>query len=103
MAFIEEIRAGFFTYTILRTPYTYQNGGDWTWFGGRLIQQLVHLGLIAEAYLEARPMVQRVLENDGFYEWYSIDGKPSGSGTYRGSAGVLGHGIQLLREWSAEQ
>src|SRR5207253_1844276 len=22
-------------------PYTYQNGGDWTWFGARMIQQLI--------------------------------------------------------------
>ena len=26
-------------------PYVYQNGGDWTWFGGRMIQQLVANGL----------------------------------------------------------
>ncbi len=25
-------------------PYGYQNGGDWTWFGGRMIQQLVRYG-----------------------------------------------------------
>lgn len=22
-------------------PYGYQNGGDWTWFGGRMVQELV--------------------------------------------------------------
>jgi hypothetical protein len=91
---------GFFKNAILGTPYTYQNGGDWTWFGGRLIQQLVRHGLLAEAYREVRPMVRRVIANDGFYEWYSLDGKPSGSGTYRGSAGVLGHGIQLMLDWA---
>ncbi|MDD7561117.1 MAG: hypothetical protein PUK02_04920, partial [Parabacteroides sp.] len=27
-------------------PYVYQNGGDWTWFGGRMIQQLVANGFV---------------------------------------------------------
>lgn len=35
-------------------PYVYQNGGDWTWFGGRMIQQLVANGFVEEAYDEIR-------------------------------------------------
>ena len=38
-------------------PYSYQNGGDWCWFGGRMIQQLARYGLIADAYQELKPMV----------------------------------------------
>lgn len=34
-------------------PYVYQNGGDWTWFGGRMIQQLVANGFVEEAYDES--------------------------------------------------
>lgn len=34
-------------------------------------------------------MVKRVKGNNGFYEWYTVDNKPKGSGTFRGSAGVL--------------
>ena len=30
-------------------PYQYQNGGDWTWFGGRMIQQLIGYGFVEEA------------------------------------------------------
>lgn len=83
-------------------PYGYQNGGDWTWFGGRMIQQLIRYGYVAEAYEEAIPMFERVVENDGFYEWYTPDNKPMGSGTFRGSAGVLYTSIQMFNEWMDE-
>ncbi|MDZ7608138.1 MAG: amylo-alpha-1,6-glucosidase [Cyclobacteriaceae bacterium] len=41
-------------------PYGYQNGGDWTWFGGRMIQQLVRYGFVQEAYDQLLPMTARV-------------------------------------------
>ena len=84
-------------------PYGYQNGGDWTWFGGRMIQQLIRYGFVQEAYDELRPMIDRVLANDGFYEWYTVDGKATGSGEFRGSAGVLATAIEMLREWANEK
>jgi glycogen debranching enzyme len=79
-------------------PYGYQNGGDWTWFGGRMIQQLVRYGMLAEAYEQLVPMVKRVRDNNGFYEWYTVDNKPEGSGTFRGEAGVLDKAIVMLEE-----
>ena len=42
-------------------PYGYQNGGDWTWFGGRMIQQLIKYGFVQEAYEQMQPMVKRVI------------------------------------------
>jgi len=81
-------------------PYEYQNGGDWTWFGGRMIQQLVAYGFVEDAYMLAQPMIRRVLENNGFFEWYKIDGSPAGSAEFKGSAGVLGKSISMLREWA---
>jgi predicted alpha-1,2-mannosidase len=83
-------------------PYGYQNGGDWTWFGGRMIQQLARYGLIEEAYRELEPMLDRVIKNDGFYEWYTRTNEPRGSGTFRGSAGVLAKAIRMLRAWAGE-
>ncbi|MGE8243731.1 MAG: amylo-alpha-1,6-glucosidase [Sphingobacterium sp.] len=77
-------------------PYGYQNGGDWTWFGGRMIQQLVKNGFQQEAYEQIKPMLARVIKNKGFYEWYTKDNKPEGSGTFRGEAGVLYDAISLL-------
>jgi len=86
----------------MRHPYSYQNGGDWCWFGGRMIQDLVREGYIAEAYRDLRPMVERVKRTGGFYEWWSLDNQPRGSTEYRGSAGVLGQAIEMLQIW-AEQ
>ncbi len=80
--------------------YIYQNGGDWTWYGGRIIQQLIANGFIEEAYELSKPMMERVLENDGFYEWYTIDNKPSGSGDFKGSAGVLAKSIEMFYDWA---
>ncbi len=93
---------GFFQNPQLRAPYTYQNGGDWTWFGGRVVEALIEQGYIADAYRELRPMVDRVQRVNGFYEWWTRDNQPRGSGDFRGSAGVLGHDIELLEAW-AEQ
>ena len=79
-------------------PYGYQNGGDWTWFGGRMIQQLVKYGFLEVAYEQLLPMTERVLKNDGFFEWYTIKNEPRGSGTFRGSAGVLFVAIEMLEK-----
>jgi hypothetical protein len=87
---------GYFANKIMNPVYSYQNGGDWTWFGGRMIQQLIMYGFTAEAYEQIQPMVKRVKDNNGFYEWYSIDNKPRGSGTFRGEAGVLYTAIRMF-------
>lgn len=84
-------------------PYVYQNGGDWTWFGGRMIQQLIANGFVEEAYVEIRPMIDRVITNNGFYEWYGMGGVPSGSGLFKGSAGVLAKAIEMFREWAENE
>lgn len=80
-------------------PYIYQNGGDWTWFGGRTIQQLIAHGMVQEAYDEVRPMIDRVLINKGFFEWYGQGNKPDGSGHFKGSAGTLAKAIEMFRTW----
>ncbi len=84
----------------ISAPYEYQNGGDWTWFGGRMIQQLIANGFVEEAYNQAQPMFDRVIKNDGFYEWYRKDGIPAGSGDFKGSAGVLAKSIEMFYQWS---
>jgi hypothetical protein len=80
---------GYFVNKIMNPIYSYQNGGDWTWFGARTIQQLIKYGYVEEAYREVQPMLKRVKDNKGFYEWYSVKNEPRGSGTFRGEAGVL--------------
>jgi len=86
----------------ISAPYEYQNGGDWTWFGGRMIQQLIAYGKVEEAYELAKPMFNRVVENNDFYEWYKIDGTPAGSANFKGSAGVLAKSIEMFYEWANE-
>ena len=91
----------FFPYNCgMKNPFNYQNGGDWTWFGGRMIQQLVRYDMVAEAYQEVRPMIDRVIVNGDFYEWYGKGNTPKGSSAYKGSAGVLCKAIKMLREWA---
>lgn len=82
-------------------PYIYQNGGDWDWFGGRMVQQLIRYGFVQQAYDELKPMVNRAIKNNGFYEWYGVTGKPSGSAAFKGSAGVLAKAINDLKQWAA--
>ncbi|MFH0990910.1 MAG: amylo-alpha-1,6-glucosidase [bacterium] len=94
---------GFFKNSAL-VPYSYQNGGDWPWFGGRMVQALITHGFVEDAYFELKPMVAHALRNRGYYEWYTLKGEPKGSGTFRGAAGVVGKAIQMLLEWAqAEQ
>jgi hypothetical protein len=88
---------GFFKNPQLTVPYTYQNGGDWCWFGGRMIQQLVKYGFIEEAYRDLRPMVERVKRVGDFHEWWTRDDEP------RGSAGVLGQAVEMLQAWAKQE
>ncbi|HEV2320202.1 MAG TPA: hypothetical protein VGV18_10660, partial [Verrucomicrobiae bacterium] len=94
---------GIFKNPQLTKPYTYQNGGDWCWFGGRMIQQLVAYNYPAEAYRALLPMAERVVRVGDFHEWWSRDNQPKGSGKFRGSAGVLGKAIEMLLAWAKQQ
>jgi glycogen debranching enzyme len=79
-------------------PYAYQNGGDWTWFGGRMVTQLLKYNFVNEAREALEPMLTRVLKNKGFYEWYTPANEPKGSSGFKGEAGVLWTAIALLKE-----
>lgn len=94
---------GYFANKIMNPVYSYQNGGDWTWFGGRMIHELIKNGFVQEAYEQVQPMMKRVKDNNGFYEWYSINNEPRGSGTFRGEAGVLFTAIKMFEEFAKKQ
>jgi hypothetical protein len=82
-------------------PYSYQNAGDWTWFGGRMTEALLNYGMAKDAYHDLVPMIDRAILNKGFYEWYDVQtGAPKGSGDFRGEAGVLYNAITLLKQWA---
>jgi hypothetical protein len=59
--------------------------------------------MIEDAYRELKPMVARVAQHGDFYEWWSRDNQPRGSAQFRGSAGVLGQAILMLRDWAHRQ
>jgi len=84
----------------VNTPYRYQNGGDWTWFGGRMVQALVANGDAGTAYAALKPMIARTIRDRGFYEWYTVANAPEGSAAFKGSAGVLVTAIDALRDWA---
>lgn len=75
--------------------YYYQNGGDWTWYGGRMVQQLIANGFYAEAYEAISPILDRTIKHNNFYEWWTPDGTPH-CANFRGSAGVLWKAIQMF-------
>lgn len=79
-------------------PYSYQNGGDWTWFGGRMVTQLIRYNLLTEAREALAPMLMRVIKNKGFYEWYTPANEPKGSSGFKGEAGVLWTAIEQLKK-----
>jgi hypothetical protein len=68
-----------------------------------MIQQLIANGYVKEAYESVRPMLDRVIANRKFYEWYALDGKPSGSGDFRGEAGVLSQAVVMFRQWAEDK
>jgi hypothetical protein len=80
--------------------YSYQNAGDWDWFGARMILDLISVGMYRQAYQEIRPMVERVSSAGGFYEWWTRSGLPRGSSQYKGSAGELGLAAEQLLSWA---
>ena len=94
--------AGFFLNPSMAKPYSYINGGDWTWFGARMVRALIRLGFHDEAYRALKPMADRVVRDGGYFEWYTRDHKPQGSGLFKGAAGTLGIAIKELLSWAGK-
>jgi hypothetical protein len=82
------------------TAYSYQNGGDWDWFGARMVQDLIGAGMYAQAYRVIQPMLARVVKARNFYEWWTPAGEPDGSPSYHGAAGELGLAALQLYAWA---
>ena len=82
------------------TPYSHQNGGDWDWFGARMVQVLINNGMYSQAYQAIQPMLVRVVKAGNFYEWWTPAGQPEGSASFRGAAGELGLAASQLSTWA---
>ncbi len=81
--------AGFFKHPALDEPYEYQNGGQWDWFGGKLVLAMFESGFAREA----REKLLENVANAGLYEWDTKDGRGRGSDFYSGSAGSLARAL----------
>lgn len=82
-------RAGSFLHPALREPWTYQNGGQWDWFGARLVLAAFRHGESARARRWLGELAAKAAKNGGLHEWHTRDGRGRGSPTYAGSAGAL--------------
>jgi len=85
--------AGFFKHPAMDEPYEYQNGGQWDWFGGRLILAMFENGFSAKAREKLIEIVQKDIRNGGLFEWDTKDGAGRGSDDYAGSAGSLARAL----------
>jgi hypothetical protein len=85
--------AGFFKHPALDEPYEYQNGGQWDWFGGRLISAMFESGFSRQAREKLLEIAKKNMANIGLYEWDSRDGLGQGSDDYGGSAGMLAQAL----------
>lgn len=48
-------------------------------------------------------MIKRVKDNNGFFEWYTKNNEPKGSGTFRVSDDILWKAIEMFEEWAEEE
>jgi len=83
----------FFKHPYMKEPFSYQNGGQWDWFAGRLVLGLFQYGLVREATSELIDISRKVIRNRGFFEWDTQDGVGKGSPHYAGGAAVIGEAI----------
>lgn len=85
--------AGTFAHPMLDEEYEYQNGGQWDWFGGKLIYAMYTHGYSRAATEKLEEIIQKNLQNRGFFEWDYPDGTGMGSDIFCGSAGTLGQAL----------
>lgn len=71
----------------------YQNGGQWDWFGARLVLAMYEAGYSDAATAALRQIAQKNVSHLGLNEWDDRAGNPQGSRWYSGSAGVLSRAL----------
>jgi hypothetical protein len=83
---------GFFPHPLL-SPWSYQNGGEWDWIGGRLVSALYQNGFRKQAEEFLKEIVVKNLRDGNIFEWSDRAGNGQGASFYAGAAGVLGEAI----------
>lgn len=85
--------AGFFRHPAMDEPYEYQNGGQWDWFGGRLVLAMFENGFSSRAGEKLVEIIRKNIMNGGLFEWDTKEGAGRGSDYYAGSAGSLARAL----------
>jgi hypothetical protein len=80
---------GTFKHPMMDDPYEYQNGGQWDWFGAKLVRAMFERGSSRTARDKLLEIAAKNAANGGFHEWDTPDGQGRGSAFYSGSAGSL--------------
>ncbi|MCX7973097.1 MAG: hypothetical protein N3B16_01160 [Candidatus Aminicenantes bacterium] len=81
--------ASFFQHPLMDEPYEYQNGGQWDWFGGRMITAMYNCGFSQKATQCLLEIARKNINRGTFFEWDTREGAGRGSLNFVGSAGAL--------------
>ncbi len=84
---------GTFAHSMVEAPFEYQNGGQWDWFGGKLILAMFREGWAAEAADELLAIAGKDAAHGGLFEWDTPDGAGRGSARFSGSGGSLARAL----------
>ncbi len=84
---------GFFKHPAMDDPFEYQNGGQWDWFGGRLVLAMFDNGFSRTAREKLVEIIRKNVANGGLFEWDTKEGAGRGSDYYAGSAGSLARAL----------
>jgi len=82
-----------FRHPMLDSPFEYQNGGQWDWFGGRFVQAMFREGFSVQAREKLLEIASKNMTNRCLFEWDDRLGTGRGSEDYSGSAGSLGQAL----------
>jgi hypothetical protein len=85
--------AGLFQHPAVKEPWSYQNGGQWDWFGGRMVLAEFAHGRAVRARDHLLELARKAQKSGGLFEWHTKDGQGRGSPQYAGSAGALGAAV----------
>jgi hypothetical protein len=83
----------FFKHPLLDDPFEYQNGAQWDWFGARLIYAMFQDGFSRKATQKCLEIIQKNVDNRGFFEWDNKEGVGRGSDFFAGTAGSMGKAL----------
>ncbi|MDD8027795.1 MAG: hypothetical protein PHI34_14935 [Acidobacteriota bacterium] len=84
---------GVFRHPMVDDPYEYQNGGQWDWFGGKLVLALFRNGGPGPAETALLEIARKAIANNGLFEWDDPAGHGRGSPAFSGSAGSLARAL----------